>query len=84
MLPTTNTPWSAVSKLRREADEVSSVTAPAETDVAPQSRIEGPADPLRPIGPERLQALREAIRAGTYPTEADVLGGLQRMFRWEP
>lgn len=36
-------------------------------------------DALRPIGPERLRELREAIRNGTYPTEADVLGGLERM-----
>jgi len=38
-----------------------------------------PADALRPIGTARLRALREAIRNGTYPTEADVLGGLERM-----
>lgn len=35
--------------------------------------------PLGPIGPERLRALREAIENGTYPTEADVLGGLDRL-----
>jgi hypothetical protein len=37
------------------------------------------AQALRPIGPERLRALREAIRTGAYPTEEDVLGGLTRM-----
>jgi hypothetical protein len=40
-----------------------------------------PKDVPRPIGPERLRALREAIRNGTYPTDADVMGGLVRMFR---
>ncbi len=39
----------------------------------------GPGEALHPIGPERLRALREAIRNGTYPTEADVMGGLERM-----
>lgn len=57
------------------------MSVPEDTDVAPQ--IETSTEPLRPIGPERLQALREAIRNGTYPTEADVVGGLQRLFRWE-
>ncbi len=38
----------------------------------------GPA-PLRPIGPKRLRELARAIRDGTYPTEADVLGGLERL-----
>lgn len=36
--------------------------------------------PLRPVGLERLKALREAIENGTYPTEEDVLGGLERLF----
>jgi hypothetical protein len=35
----------------------------------------------RPIGPERLRALREAIRSGAYPPDAAVMGGLVRMFR---
>jgi hypothetical protein len=39
----------------------------------------GPADPLRPIGPARLKALRKAIREGRYPTDDDVLGGLERL-----
>jgi hypothetical protein len=36
-------------------------------------------EPLRPIGADRLRALREAIENGTYPSEADVLGGLNRL-----
>jgi anti-sigma28 factor (negative regulator of flagellin synthesis) len=49
-------------------------------------RLESPAtepapkDVPRPIGRERLRQLREAIRNGTYPTDADVMGGLARMF----
>jgi hypothetical protein len=46
---------------------------------APPSISEAPDIP-RPIGPERLRALREAIRNGTYPTDADVLSGLVRLF----
>ncbi len=42
-------------------------------------QLHGPADPLGPIGPDRLRALREALRNGTYPTEADVLGGIERL-----
>lgn len=35
----------------------------------------------RPIGPERLRALREAILNGTYPTDSAVTGGLTKLFR---
>jgi hypothetical protein len=38
-------------------------------------------DRPRPIGPERLKALREAIRDGTYPLDRAVQSGLLRMFR---
>lgn len=37
--------------------------------------------PPRPIGPERLRALREAILNGTYPMEAAVTQGLISLFR---
>ena len=53
--------------------------APAAARAACAGKVHGPADPLGPIGPDRLRALREAIRDGTYPTQADVLGGLERM-----
>lgn len=36
--------------------------------------------PVKPIGPERLRALREAILAGTYPLEAAAQSGLASMF----
>jgi hypothetical protein len=35
--------------------------------------------PIRPIGPTAMKALREAIKSGSYPSDAAVLGGLQRM-----
>lgn len=35
----------------------------------------------RPIGPERLRALREAILNGTYPSESAVTEGLSSLFR---
>jgi hypothetical protein len=47
---------------------------------AKAGKIQPPADRLVPIGPERLRALREAIRNGTYPSDDHVLGGLERMF----
>jgi hypothetical protein len=37
--------------------------------------------PPRPIGPEALRALREAIRNGTYPSDAAVMAGLERLIR---
>ena len=37
-------------------------------------------DVPKPIGPARLQALRDAIRRGEYPRESDVRSGLVRMF----
>ena len=37
--------------------------------------------PVRPIGPERLRALREAILSGAYPLEAAVQSGLTQLFR---
>ncbi len=39
------------------------------------------AAPPRPIGPERLRALREAILNGTYPLEQRVVEGLAELFR---
>jgi hypothetical protein len=35
--------------------------------------------PVKPIGPERLRALREAILAGTYPLDAAAHSGLATM-----
>ena len=68
------------------------MTNPPQAPRKPDSRgrpVSGPApvassaaggkDALEPIGPERLRALREAIENGTYPTEEDVLGGLDRL-----
>lgn len=40
-----------------------------------------PRPPLRPIGPEALQNLREAIRTGRYPPEAAVRSGMERLLR---
>ena len=37
--------------------------------------------PPRPIGPEALKALREAIKSGKYPSDAVVVRGLVRMIR---
>lgn len=37
--------------------------------------------PPRPIGPERLRALREAILSGTYPLDQAATQGLTSLFR---
>lgn len=42
--------------------------------------LPGPQNVPRPIGPERLRALRERIERGEYPSEDDVAGGLFEMF----
>jgi hypothetical protein len=58
-------------------------TAPETPIAARPRRLEPPAKPPadapKPIGMDRLRALREAIRNGTYPTQTDVVGGLVRM-----
>ena len=69
MLPTSKT----ARKIRRPAP------ASRGRSVLRSEPLETAEDALRPIGPERLRELREAIRNGTYPTEADVLGGLERL-----
>jgi anti-sigma28 factor (negative regulator of flagellin synthesis) len=69
VLPTSKT----VRKLRRQAP------ASRGRSVLRSEGSEHAGEALRPIGPERLRELREAIRNGTYPNEADVLGGLQRL-----
>lgn len=47
------------------------------------AELDGPRDVPRPIGPERLKALRAAIEGGNYPSDADVAGGLLEIFRHE-
>lgn len=56
----------------------------AVTDAPPPLPI--PAEPLshnppRPIGPEALKRLREAIQSGRYPDDTAVRAGLERMIR---
>ena len=68
-------PKTTASAERSAAAPMPSKTAPA----AGLRHAGGGRDPLQPIGRERLKALREAIRNGTYPSEEDVLGGLRRM-----
>lgn len=37
--------------------------------------------PPKPIGPEAMKALREAIKSGKYPTDDAVRAGLERLIR---
>lgn len=66
----------AIDPHLKEAPEAASV--PAETTRFLREPEKGGRD-LKPIGPERLRALREAIRNGTYPSDAHVESGLLRM-----
>jgi hypothetical protein len=61
---------------------LSSVTHRATTRVrrALRAEVDDRDKDLRPIGPERLRALRESIRNGTYPTDENVERALLRMF----
>jgi hypothetical protein len=38
-------------------------------------------NPPRPIGPEALRRLREAIQSGEYPNDTAVRAGLERLIR---
>jgi len=38
-------------------------------------------NPPRPIGPEALKRLREAIQSGEYPSDSVVRDGLERLIR---
>ncbi|MHC5009456.1 MAG: hypothetical protein ACYTG6_00725 [Planctomycetota bacterium] len=61
-------------------DDGPAVRAPGADRLTGRAQRAAEGDELRPIGPKRLKALREAIRKGTYPRDADVAGGLARMF----
>ena len=76
VLPTSKTPRSAAPEAKSGQIPVAAVTA-----TTPPDGATGPKDPLEPIGPERLKALREAIQNGTYPSDEHVLGGLARLFK---
>ena len=71
VLPMTNPPQAPRKADSRARPEVGSASVGAGSS--------SDKDKLSPIGPDRLRALREAIENGTYPTEADVLGGLDRL-----
>ena len=69
---------------KQDATERAEALARQAEAVAEQEQSRVPAQPNdvpRPIGPERLRALREAIEGGSYPSDKDVMGGLVRMFR---
>ena len=59
------------------ADSVEEVAGGAERVAA---ELDGPQNVPRPIGPERLRALREQIESGEYPSAEDVAGGLFEIF----
>lgn len=79
MLPTSN-PRPRVARPDAREDGAKPVVFLQSPEPASRPASEGDApEPLHPIGPERLAALRDAIRNGSYPTDADVLGGLQSL-----
>ena len=75
VLPTSKTPRNVAPEAKTGQIPVAAVTAST-----PPPEATGPKDPLEPIGPERLKALREAIQNGTYPSDEHVMGGLARLF----
>ncbi|MDJ0974187.1 MAG: hypothetical protein QNJ98_06985 [Planctomycetota bacterium] len=70
----------------RDAPEVEAVAEPTVADPMADGAErgaaghDGPRNVPRPIGPERLRALRERIESGEYPSSDDVAGGLLEMF----
>lgn len=82
MLPITNPPKAPREPVSRSRPVVRRPAAASGRTCSDRVPCEGSEarEPLEPIGPDRLRALREAIENGTYPTEADVLGGLERLF----
>ncbi len=54
---------------------------PAPADALARVRIVRRDGRLIPIGPERLDAMRQAILDGTYPIEAAATRGLERAIR---
>lgn len=77
---------------RLAADRPAAASAPAALPAAaPDASASTPSDaaplppvakrPMKPIGPAALKALREAIRSGTYPSDAVVRDGIERLIR---
>ena len=80
---------------RLAADRPAAASAPAAlpaaAPAAPDASASTPSDaaplppvakrPMKPIGPAALKALREAIRSGTYPSDAVVRDGIERLIR---
>ena len=61
----------------RASEEPSSSVPPAlPTPATPLAH-----NPPRPIGPEALKRLREAIQSGEYPSDSVVRDGLERLIR---
>jgi hypothetical protein len=60
------------------------LATPQPDAAVPRVRIVRRDGRLIPIGPERLEALREAIRSGEYPLEENAVRGLQRLLRSTP
>lgn len=72
------TPDADESRIETQDEVVAeTLSAAAEQEAAV---LEGPRDVPRPIGPERLRALRARIEGGEYPSPDDVAGGLFEMF----
>jgi hypothetical protein len=78
------------SKARTVAKSGAKPAAQPVADAGPEAapEVESPSGlppvaskPMRPIGPEGLKALREAIQSGRYPSDAAVRAGLERLIR---
>ena len=72
--------------MRPAEPKKSSAVAHRSESVTPLPPLPSPAMPLqhnppRPIGPEALKRIREAIQSGEYPSDAVVRSGLERLIR---
>ena len=70
-------------RVRPAPDKKKASSADARASEPPPAEAAGPfaRKPLKPIGREALKALRDKIKAGKYPSDAAVVGGLLRMLK---
>jgi|GEM_PF-5288614 len=74
-------PVKPVCRENSEQAPVAPCEGTASSSPAPASSSPFAHKPPKPIGPEAMRALREAIRSGRYPSDDVVRRGLERLIR---
>ncbi len=69
-------PRNSSSAVPMKSESAVPVPPPLPTPATPLSH-----NPPRPIGPDALKRIREAIQSGEYPSDAIVRTGLERLIR---